>query len=139
MLAAIHCTHLDYLNRIQEILRMRHRHEDEPQELLQVAALRALTEYEKIYLPDVPDFEAGLLDIVAPPKWQAMMPGRLGIRLKSDTVVQVAIEALGAIGRARAEKALLALVEEIGEGLKPYVVSSIGRIHQRLGGGERPA
>ncbi len=139
VLAAVHCTQAEYLDRLKEILRVRHRHEDEPQELLQVAALRALLEYEKIYLPDEPDFEAVLLDIVTPPKWQAMMPGRLGIRRKIDTVVQVAVEALGAIGRSRAQNALLALVEETGEGLKPYMVASIARIHQRLGGGEKPS
>ena len=138
VLAGIHCTNLEYLRRLHEVLRVRRRHEEEPLELLQVAALRALMEYERIYLPDEPDFEQILLEAVLPSKWQTMMPGRLGLRRKSDTVVQVTIEALGAIGRSRAEAALLDVVENIGEGLRPYVVASVARIHQRLGGGPAP-
>jgi hypothetical protein len=68
-----------------------------------------------------------------------MLPGRLGLRAKSETVVQVAIEALGAIGRSRAEAALLGMVESVSEGLRPYVVSTVARIHGRLGGGSTPA
>lgn len=138
VLAAIHCTNGEYLLRLQEALRMRHRHEDEPQELLQVSCLRALMEYERIYLPDDPDFEAVLLEILTTQKWKTKLPGRLGLRAKSDTVIQVAVEALGAIGRSRSEKALLEVVNSVSEGLRPYVVSSIARIHQRLGTGGQP-
>ena len=138
VLAGIHCTNLEYLRRLHEVLRARQRNEDEPQELLQVSCLRALMEYERIYLPDEPDFEVVLLEAILPAKWRTRMPGRLGVRRKSDTVVQVGIEALGAIGRSRAEKALLEVADTIGEGLRPYVVATVARIHQRLGGGPAP-
>ena len=135
VLAGIHCTNGEYLRRLDEALALRHRDEEEPQELLQVACLRALMEYEKIYLPDEPDFEALLLEIVSPQNWRRLLPGRLGLRQKSENVIQVSVEALGAIGRSRSQKTLQDMVDKASAPLRPYVAAAVARIQHRLAGG----
>lgn len=108
-LAGMRATSPAFLERLHDLLRVRTRQEADPPESLQAACLRALMEYEKVLLPPHPDFEALLHDIIAPPRLKSMLPGRLGIRPKSDSLVLMAIEALGFRGGKQTEPTLHAL------------------------------
>ncbi len=108
-LAALRATAPEFLERLHQTIRMRTRQEDEPSESLQATCLRALLEYEKVLLPPQPDFEAALLEIVSPVRLKTLLPGRLGIRPKSDSLVLLAIEALGVRGGLHTADTLMAL------------------------------
>ena len=74
--------------------------------------LRALMAYEGRPLPETPDIEKDLLEIVHPPRLKTLLPGRLGLRAKSDEVQGLAVDVLGSIGGLRSVPVLLHLAEE---------------------------
>ncbi|HOI09910.1 MAG TPA: HEAT repeat domain-containing protein, partial [Myxococcota bacterium] len=108
-LSQLRSTASPFLQRMFDAIRVRSRDEEEPSEALQAACMRALMEYEKVLMPATPDFEVALVEIVAPPRFKTMLPGRLGIRPKSDGLVLLAIEALGFRGGGHTAQALTAL------------------------------
>lgn len=108
-LAKMHSTNQRFLDLLNDIIRPRYRNEDEPGEILQLTCLRSLRAYDRIMLPDKPDFEFTLLEIVHPSRMKSLLPGRLGVRPKSDAVVTLAIEALGARGGSKVEPVLKAI------------------------------
>jgi len=140
-LGAIHSTHPLFLERLRENIRSRTHSEDEPADLLQIASLRALMEYERIVLPDDPDFEALLLEALRPPKWRTVLPGRLGVRRKSPEVVQVMLETLGVIGRSRTLDALGSadFNENLPPALQAVAAAARQRIERRLSGADAPS
>lgn len=139
-LGAIHSTHPLFLERLRENLRSRTHAEEEPPDLVQIASLRALMEYERIIMPDEPDFEALLLEALRPPRWRTLLPGRLGVRPKSPEVTQVMLEALGVIGRSRSLEALgsSAWVSDLSPAHQATAEAARKRIEARLHGTDLP-
>jgi len=137
-LGAIHSVHPLFLERLQETLRGRTHAEDEPPDLVQIASLRALMEYERIVLPDTPDFEALLLEALRPPRWRTLLPGRMGLRPKSPEVAQLMLETLGVIGRSRSLEALGSeeWVATLPSLLRETAAAARRRIERRLSGVE---
>jgi hypothetical protein len=140
-LGAIHSTHPLFLERLRETIRVRTHAEEEPPDLVQISALRALMEYERIVLPDEPDFEALLLEALRPPKWRTVLPGRMGIRRKKPEVMQVMLGALGALGRSRSLEALgdAEWIESLPPSLGDAARMARQRIERRLSGADEPS
>jgi HEAT repeat protein len=101
-LGSLHCTRPEFLSKLIDTVRLRHRSEDEPHDWLQVACLRALAEYENVPLDEAARIEETLVDVVQPPGLKRILPGGLGVRTKSQDLVVLAIHALGAVGSGRA-------------------------------------
>ncbi len=100
-LAALHCTHTEFLTFLNESIRLRTRKEDEPEDAVQAVCLRALAEYERVLMPREPDIEASLIEILVEKRFKAFLPGRLGRRQKSTQLKVLAVQALAVRGGAR--------------------------------------
>jgi len=112
LLGARNSVHPAFLDAILQTIKMRNRNEEEPSEALQGTALRALLDYSKTSLPESPPIEAELREIVAPVRLKQLLPGRLGVRPKPDSLVLIAIEALGVIGGQKSTATLVTLSQD---------------------------
>ncbi|MBM4398077.1 MAG: HEAT repeat domain-containing protein, partial [Deltaproteobacteria bacterium] len=101
LLARMHATVPAFLGRLVTTVALRSRKAPEPHEWLQVACLRALGEYEHVVFPDPGLVERTLCEIIRPPRLRRLLPGRFGVRLKTQDIQVLAAVALGAVGTAK--------------------------------------
>jgi len=100
-LGAIRSCEPSFLSALNDTIRIRHRNEDEPENIAQAACLMALAQYANAPMPSSPNLESTLLEIVQPSRLKAFLPSFAGIRPKSPDLVKLALEALGAIGGSK--------------------------------------
>lgn len=120
-----------FLRTIYESVRLRSRNEDEPDLALQSACLTALQNYEFHLMPETPDLEGALMEVVKPPRIKTKLPGSLGVRPKPLEVQILAIKALGAIGTGRSLSVLMDLVGSKNEEVTKAAAEAAERIRSR--------
>jgi len=131
-LSALRSTNAKFLKTILDTIRIRTRHEEEPDIPAQIACLEALEHYEYHMLPEAIDFEGALLDIVKPKRWKLLLPGRFGIRRKPVEVVEKAVRALGAMGTGKALPALGDLLGHKDPRIQEAAREAMDRIRARV-------
>ncbi len=131
-LGAMRSTAPTFLNRVYEAIRLRTRVEDEPDAALQIACLTALSQYEYQLMPETPDLEGTLIEVVRPSPLRARLPSRFGVRPKPVEVLVHAIRALGALGTGRSLAVLTDLVGSREDEVKQAAIEAAEQIRGRL-------
>lgn len=130
-LALLKATNPSFLTAIYEFIHIRTKQEEEPDETIQAACLRALSEFERVLLPEKPDLEGTLIQIIRPTGLRSYLPGKFGIRKKSPDLIILAIEALGSIGGGRAVPFLSAYLESNNDRARQAAAEALERIRNR--------
>jgi len=130
-LGAMHSCDPDFLDVLNETIRIRSRKEDEPDEIAQAACLSALTRYSNAPLPAKPDLEATLTEIIRPSRLRSFIPGRIGIRTKSRDLVVLAIQVLGFMGTSKSLGMLSELAKESDAALQEAGADAAENIRNR--------
>lgn len=131
-LGAIHCVDKSFLNKIRDTVRLRTRKETEPHDWLQVACLRALSHYQGVALPEgTPDFEPLLIENLRPSPFKRLLPGKWGIRRKSEDVIKMCADALATLGTAKSLAALRIHEQSEFEATRRSVADAIAAIEAR--------
>lgn len=131
-LGAIRCTAPAFLKRVHEAVRLRSRSEEEPDAALQAACLTALAQYEYQLMPETPDIEGTLIEVVHPSPLRARLPSRFGIRPKPVELLVLAIRALGALGTGRSLAVLGDLMASRSDELRQAAIEAVEQIRGRL-------
>lgn len=128
-LGALHCMLPEFIAWVADTIRLRTHGEEEPSEMLQITCLKALLQYEDMKLDDY--LEDCLIELIDPPKFKRLLPGRYGIRMKSRDIVILGIRVLGAIGSGKALNTLSNLLDTKDEQLKEVVTEATEQIRHR--------